>query len=242
MSSHGLDRFAEYLSSVGVGRIDPVMGTYPGLSSQRWYDSSNFPVCSALEANFSRLRKEILALPKEIFHSESEPIPRTGAWTIYPILELGKKNLANAARLPTVDAIANQYGAIQTLAGAIYVSKLAPGSTIAAHRGPTNTRVRCHLGIQVPTGDCAIEVAGDRLSWTTGKCLVLNDHLEHRVWNRTNLERIVLVVDIWHPELTDIEKTLLTGLHVYAYQQTAAISMWHQRNLQAQKGRAPAGS
>jgi aspartyl/asparaginyl beta-hydroxylase (cupin superfamily) len=52
------------------------------------------------------------------------------------------------------------------------------------HREPsraTNTRVRCHLGIQIPSGDCGIEVGGERGTWQTRACLVLNDHLEHSV-------------------------------------------------------------
>lgn len=236
MNPDGPSRFITYLSSIASGHTDPVMGTYPGLNSERWYDASQVAICAVLEDDFARLRDEILALPTQIYYSETEPIERSGAWTIFPILELGRRNVANAARLPTVAAIAEAHGAIQTLAGGIYVSKLAPGAAIAAHRGPTNTRIRCHLGIQIPDGDCAIEIEGERRSWTEGACLVINDHLEHQAWNRTNQERIILVVDVWHPDLHDLERTLLTGLHVYADVQSVAISTWHQRKMQSQTG------
>lgn len=63
---------------------------------------------------------------------------------------------------------------------------------------------------------------------------MLNDHLEHSAWNRTTTERIVLVIDVWHPDLTEIEKTLLSGLHVYADVQSQAISTWRERDSRAQ--------
>ncbi len=37
-------------------------------------------------------------------------------------------------------------------------SRMRAGTHIAPHRGPTNLRLRCHLGITIPAGDCAIRV------------------------------------------------------------------------------------
>jgi hypothetical protein len=52
---------------------------------------------------------------------------------------------------------------------------------------------------------------------------MLNDHLGHSVWNRTEADRIVLAGIVWHPDLTEVEKTLLSGLHVYVGVQSQAI-------------------
>ncbi len=49
--------------------------------------------------------------------------------------------------------------AIRGLAGLAYVSRLAPRTNIAPHRGPTNRRLRCHLEVRVPAG-CGLRVEG----------------------------------------------------------------------------------
>jgi aspartyl/asparaginyl beta-hydroxylase (cupin superfamily) len=235
VDSEGTWRFAKYLSSVASGDVDPVVGTYPDIDNSRWFDPDRFPICSSLEEHFPEIKREILALTPAVYYQDSEQIPRSGQWGIFPVLAMARKNSANASLLPITTDIAESHGAITTLTGGILVSRLKPGTVIATHRGPSNTRIRCHLGIQVPSGDCGIEVDGEKRGWQEGTCLMLNDHLDHNVWNRTEDERIVLIVDVWHPDLTAAEKTLITGLHVYADVQSQAISTWRERDSEAQR-------
>lgn len=40
-----------------------------------------------------------------------------------------------------------------------------------------------------------------------GKCLVFDDSFEHEAWNDdSDHSRIVLIVDVWHPDLTPEER------------------------------------
>ena len=41
--------------------------------------------------------------------------------------------------------------------------------------------------------------------WEEGKVLVLDDSFEHEVWNDGDKQRIVLIVDIWHPDFSEKE-------------------------------------
>jgi aspartyl/asparaginyl beta-hydroxylase (cupin superfamily) len=45
---------------------------------------------------------------------------------------------------------------------------------------------------------------------------VFDDSYEHEAWNRTTEDRIVLIVDLWHPALSSGEVHRLAGLHRYA--------------------------
>lgn len=38
-------------------------------------------------------------------------------------------------------------------------------------------------------------------STEAGKCLVFDDCYEHEVWNKTKRERVLLLFDLWHPDL-----------------------------------------
>jgi aspartyl/asparaginyl beta-hydroxylase (cupin superfamily) len=115
----------------------------------------------------------------------------------------------------------------------IYLSRMRGGTHIAAHRGPTNLRLRCHLGIEVPSGDCAIRVGDETRHWEEGSCLVFDDSFEHEAWNHTEQDRIVLIVDLWHPGLSGTEVRLLEGLHSYAYAHARKLGGYWAANAAA---------
>lgn len=96
-----------------------------------------------------------------------------------------------------------------------FFSNLGGGAKIEAHNAPTNIRLRIHLpivvkdnGINPETGlpKCGIRVAGSIRSYQQDQALVLDDAYDHEVWNDTEENRVVLLVDIWHPDITRAEK------------------------------------
>ncbi len=82
-------------------------------------------------------------------------------------------------------------------------SILNPGTIITPHKGITDTVLRCHMGIQVPEGDCAIKVDGVDHKWQNGIAFIFDDTLEHSAWNKTNEKRIVMLMDLKKTELED---------------------------------------
>ena len=42
--------------------------------------------------------------------------------------------------------------------------------------------------------------------------MIFDDSFEHEVWNEGNSSRLVLIVDIWHPDLTAEQKDTFTKL------------------------------
>jgi aspartyl/asparaginyl beta-hydroxylase (cupin superfamily) len=56
---------------------------------------------------------------------------------------------------------------------------------------------------------CGMRIGSLVRTWHTGKCLVIDDAYEHEVWNRKDKispPRVVLLVDIWHPDITPSER------------------------------------
>ena len=93
----------------------------------------------------------------------------------------------------------------------VLFSRLTAGAHIPPHTGMLNFRAICHLPVIVP-GNGEIRVGGARRTWEKGKLLVFDDSVEHEAWNRSHEERIVLIFDIWKPEIEDIEKAQLRTL------------------------------
>nr|WP_277399271.1 aspartyl/asparaginyl beta-hydroxylase domain-containing protein [Burkholderia sp. Ac-20384] len=48
-----------------------------------------------------------------------------------------------------------------------------------------------------------------RSTWKEGQVLAFDDSFEHEVWNKSSSSRAILLVDVWHPELSLAERTLL---------------------------------
>lgn len=77
---------------------------------------------------------------------------------------------------------------------------LAPRTHIRRHCGPTNARLRLHLGLVVPDG-CSIRVGDEVRTWVEGRCLLFDDSFEHEVRNDTDRARVVLLLRFFHPDL-----------------------------------------
>jgi beta-hydroxylase len=54
--------------------------------------------------------------------------------------------------------------------------------------------LRCHLGLEIPSGDLGLRIGGETRVWQPGKCLVFDDTAEHEAWNHTDADRVVLIV------------------------------------------------
>lgn len=102
------------------------------------------------------------------------------------------------------------------------------GTTVWPHTGPTNCRLRLHLGLRVPDDyeNLSITVAGNLFSkylifkmnsdqqqhWQNGKAFVFDDSFEHSVEHKGSSYRLVLIFDFWHPEMTEHEKRTVTAI------------------------------
>lgn len=80
-----------------------------------------------------------------------------------------------------------------------------------AQIGPTNCRIRSHLGLVVP-GGTSLRVSNTTGTWEEGKVIIFDDSFEHEVWHTGSSYRLVLIVDLWHPELTLEERKSLTAI------------------------------
>lgn len=70
------------------------------------------------------------------------------------------------------------------------------------HCGTSNHKIRLHLGLDIPRLNHTvptIRVANTTKVWEEGKVLVFDDSFEHEIFNPTKRDRIVLILDAWHP-------------------------------------------
>ena len=181
---------------------------FPGLQGTPWPNPALLPALAELETHAEHIRAEVLqALDQEGgTQTWNDGTPHQGSWHSI-VVRYGSKAVAQTIPLlPLTSGLINNLAGIGEMA---MVSIIGPGAHIKAHCGLHNFRWTAHLGIDVPDGDCAFRVGDETRHWQNGRCLLFDDSFEHEAWNRTAQRRVVLLFDLWHPELTDIERLVL---------------------------------
>lgn len=207
---------------------EPTVYYFPELPQIQFYDRRDFHWAPAIEAAAGEIRREIEALLEagtEGFrpYIQADPNqPRLDAniklrdntdWSALFLCENGKVSEEVAARCPrTLAAVqAAPLPRIATWGPTIMFSLLRAGARIAAHTGMFNTRLTCHLPLIVPPR-CEFRVGNEVRAWEEGKLMIFDDTIEHEAWNESSEDRVVLIFDIWRPELTEQERQELSIL------------------------------
>ena len=82
-----------------------------------------------------------------------------------------------------------------------FFSTMSPKTHIKPHFGACNLKLRCHFPLIVPDSSF-LRVADDYRTWKEGEMLIFDDSYEHEAANmHTEDERVILLMDIWHPDL-----------------------------------------
>ena len=223
------ERFAAFIATLRDAGDQPSLAHYPGLTAMPWYEPAQLPIVADLERAAAQFIAEYRAIDPTQFTPEREPIARAGRWDVFMLYERGRALDDRLAHCPAVRNIVERNRTVRGLAGLVYFSRLAPHTRVAPHTGPTNMRVRIHLGIDIPP-DCGMKVADETRSWTVGRCLAFDDAFPHAVWNDSDRERIVLVLDVWHPDLSDDEVLLIEGLHRYIARSAEGLQRYWSMN------------
>ena len=195
---------------------------YPFISSSPWFDPYSekfYKWTKKLEDSFPVIKEELLNIysDEEIFGFQKQPqtyIPRTGKWNVFYLYYWGEKFLENCNKCPKTAEIIGSILPALNAPGGIYFSALSENASVLPHCDPINLRLRYHLGMVIPDGDCGIRVGEESKVWQEGKCLLFDDSFEHVTWNNEKRTRIVFIVDMWHPNLTAEEIELFQDLFI----------------------------
>ena len=62
-------------------------------------------------------------------------------------------------------------------------------------------------------GDNYLRVGDEKLRWEEGKMIMFDDTYEHEAYNNSEKEsRVVLLIDLWHPDLVPEEKQAIKNM------------------------------
>eukprot|EP00992_Anisonema_acinus_P007148 TRINITY_DN2798_c0_g1_i2.p3 TRINITY_DN2798_c0_g1~~TRINITY_DN2798_c0_g1_i2.p3 ORF type:complete len:140 (-),score=29.47 TRINITY_DN2798_c0_g1_i2:34-453(-) len=98
--------------------------------------------------------------------------------------------------------------------GDVKFSLLQPGTHIRFHTGTSNARIRLHLGLVTPPG-AALTADDETHGWHEGEFFAFDDSFEHEVWHNGTQQRLVFIIDVWHPDLSQEKREELRQTHLH---------------------------
>jgi len=204
----------------------PKVYYFPELAQIQFFEPGQFAWLAGLEAATDDIREELLAILDEgapfepyVQSQSNRPSKRQDglvnnpAWSAFHLWRNGEVVQENAERCPkTMAALAEvPLTRLKGRSPSIMFSLLRPGTHIPPHHGLINTRLICHLPLIVPPG-CALRVGNETLQCEAGKAWVFDDTIEHEAGNRSDQTRVILLFEIWRPELTLAEREMVSAM------------------------------
>ncbi|XP_072808012.1 aspartyl/asparaginyl beta-hydroxylase isoform X5 [Vicugna pacos] len=190
-----------------------------GLRAQPWWTPKEMgytELVKSLERNWKLIRDEGLAVMDKaqgLFLPEDENLREKGDWSQFTLWQQGRKNENACKGAPKTCSLLDKFPETTGCRrGQIKYSVMHPGTHVWPHTGPTNCRLRMHLGLVIPKEGCKIRCANETRAWEEGKVLIFDDSFEHEVWQDAASFRLIFIVDVWHPELTPQQRRSLPAI------------------------------
>jgi hypothetical protein len=223
-------RFAQSLEILfGRRRIyhqEPRQYYFPGLPQIQFYPREDFPWLDTVEAATDDIRAELLQVLDE--EGAFAPYVQGGpgrpriygagmldnpAWSAFYLWKDGALVTRNAGRCPRTMAMleAVPLNRLPSRSPSVLFSLLRPHTRIPPHNGLVNTRLICHLPLVVPPG-CGFRVGNETRQWQEGRAWVFDDSIDHEAWNESDQTRVILLFEIWRPELTAQERACVQSM------------------------------
>ena len=167
------------------------------------------------DKHLKEIREEILSvLHKDYLWSKNEA--DGGEWRLLYLYNQGKKQADNCLRCPKTTNLIHKVSSFMESSpfGNAAFSVLSPGTKISSHHGSTNARLRCHLTLQKGS-HCTLFVGGEKKVYEDNQIFVFDDSFEHHVvHNEGNADRIILMLDLWHPGVTEVERGAIDYIYL----------------------------
>ncbi|XP_031222516.1 aspartyl/asparaginyl beta-hydroxylase isoform X15 [Mastomys coucha] len=190
-----------------------------GLKAQPWWtprETGYTELVKSLERNWKLIRDEglmVMDKAKGLFLPEDENLREKGDWSQFTLWQQGRKNEKACKGAPKTCTFLEKFPETTGCRrGQIKYSIMHPGTHVWPHTGPTNCRLRMHLGLVIPKEGCKIRCANETRMWEEGKVLIFDDSFEHEVWQDASSFRLIFIVDVWHPELTPQQRRSLPAI------------------------------
>lgn len=203
----------------------PLLFYIPDLQAAPYFKRESLDWTQTVESHFDEIKQEVMEnldiegdgqpyLDPEIslIGEDWDKIKGKMTWGSVHLYNQGQPNAQIIAKFPKLDKILKKIP-LCTLGGnpsEIFISILQPETKIPPHFGVSNSVLTVHLPLVVPAG-CSLRVEEHILMQKEGEILAFDDSYDHEANNPSKTPRIVLIFEVWHPDLTEVEQQAIAA-------------------------------
>jgi len=193
----------------------------PGLTIKPFWDSQEFDWAKTLESCYSEIREEFDSVT-----GNAKKLQREGnnvwagaltedassygrGWKTLVLMDRGRWDPTNVNLFPKTAKAIHASGVPAT---EVFFACMEGPSSIQKHSDFTNFVLTSHLALDIPySGEnkCRLTVGNETREWINGKSYVFDTSLQHDAENESDQMRYILMMRLWHPDLTNVEKEAL---------------------------------
>ena len=200
-------------------RWRPGLFYVPDLQPRPFFERQDFPWVAELESCTSIIREELIAglssmqgFEPYVQYAKDSPqaqiwggLNGSFSWSTLHLARHGQTVVEACARFPRTFTAIKDVPDLHDVRGygpEIMFSLLHPKTLIPAHRCSVNGRLVAHLPLIVPPNCGYLRAADEKREWVEGQLMVFDDTFDHEAWNGSDERRIVLIFDVWNPQLS----------------------------------------
>ena len=188
-------------------RIDAIIMRRSLVPDEPLIDTSFFPWIASLEQNWRDIQREAIQIRTGDIPSLGDisfdhgRIAADRRWRSFFLKGYGYRMGNNFRRAPITSLLIDRVPNLVTAS----FSVLEAGGHIPRHWGMTKGMLTYHLGLKIPQdrAKCRMTLEGPDalhiLVWEEGQSFVFDDMYNHEVWNETNEDRYILLIQVKRP-------------------------------------------
>jgi hypothetical protein len=197
----------------------------PGLKVKEFWDNQDFEWTNKLASKYQTIRKEFLAVTADMERLQQEGnniwagalTEDAGSygtgWRTLVLMDRGRWDDVNVNLFPETAKAVHQAG---VPAVEVFFASMKPETDIKSHSDFTNFVLTSHLALDIPySGEnkCRLRIGDTTRQWINGDVMVFDTSIMHDAINESDKTRYILMIRVWHPELTAVERDALQFIY-----------------------------
>jgi hypothetical protein len=197
----------------------------PGLTVRPFWDPSEWSWCSRLQRQYPAILQEFQSVTsnREELQTKGNNI-WAGAltedassygvgWKTLVLMDRGIWDPVNVNLFPVTAQAVHDSG---VPAVEVFFASMEPHSNIQLHSDFTNFVLTSHLPLIVPysgSNQCRLSIGDETRQWLNGQVMIFDTSMMHDAVNQSDQTRYILMLRLWHPDLTPVERQALQFIY-----------------------------
>ena len=196
-----------------------------GLHAQPFWNVDDHEWCQKLESKYKEIYKEFsqqVLTPTQRKNNNNnnnnkDDLVWSGAlteeatsygvgWKTLVLMNRGMWDAEHVRRFPVTAKAVRDAGVPVT---EVFFASMEADSTIQPHSDFTNFVLTSHLAVEIPysgTNQCRLTVGDETRQWQNGNVMLFDTSILHDAVNESDQRRYILMMRVWHPDLTSTER------------------------------------